>query len=325
MTELQFVQENLVSNIKGVAKFTDPKLVNAWGLVLTGKEAWVAATGTSYLLRYNRKTGVSSGKSILTPASPTGIVENKNHEGFLLRNGNGGKIAKPAQIIVVTESGRIAAYNELIDEEKTIIMVDNSRFLANYKGAAIVGKHLFVANFYSGMIEKYNDRFEMVSSFTDTDLLATGYAPFNIVSIHGYVVVAYAKQDADKHDDVAGPGNGHIYIFDTDGNLRRKFASGGTLNAPWAMVPIAPRSHDGDKRALLLVGNFGDGTIGVFELRSGKHLQNLQDHNGMTISIDGLWGLAKGKGSSTLVFAAGPGEESNGLVGRLELDKQLIM
>lgn len=324
MTELQFVQENLVSDVKGVAKFTDTKLVYPWGVALLGKNAWIASNGTSYLLQYNRKTGASSGPYILTPASPTGLVENKHHKGFLIRNDNG-KIAKPSHLIVVTESGRIAGYNPEIDQEKTMTMVDNSRNLANYKGAAIVGKHLFVANFYSGMIEKYNDRFELVSSFTDNDLLTSGYAPFNVVSIHGYIVVAYARQNAGRRVDIPGSGNGYIYIFDHDGNLKKKFASGGTLNAPWAMVPIAPRTQDGEKRALLLVGNHGDGTIGIFDLLTTDYLGNLENNNGMPISIEGLNGIAKGKGSSTLVFTAGSGNRSNGLFGRLELNKDLIM
>jgi hypothetical protein len=40
------------------------------------------------------------------------------------------------------------------------------------------------------------------------------------------------KQNAQKHDDVAGPGNGFIEVFDTDGHLLRRFASQGELNSP---------------------------------------------------------------------------------------------
>ena len=32
-------------------------------------------------------------------------------------------------------------------------------------------------------------------------------------------IVTYAKQDAAKHDDVAGPGNGFVDKFDLNGNL----------------------------------------------------------------------------------------------------------
>jgi hypothetical protein len=44
-------------------------------------------------------------------------------------------------------------------------------------------------------------------SFTDPTVPA-GYAPFGIHNIGGNLYVTFAKQDPDKHDDVAGPGHG---------------------------------------------------------------------------------------------------------------------
>ncbi len=35
----------------------------------------------------------------------------------------------------------------------------------------------------------------------------------------GTLYVTYAKQDAMKHDDVAGPGNGYVALFNQSGNL----------------------------------------------------------------------------------------------------------
>jgi uncharacterized protein (TIGR03118 family) len=71
--------------------------------------------------------------------------------------------------------------------------------------------------------------------FVDPDIPA-GFAPFNIKEIDGVLFVSYAKQDAQKHDDVAGPGNGFVNVFDTDGHLLRRFASRGRLNSPWGMA-----------------------------------------------------------------------------------------
>ena len=56
----------------------------------------------------------------------------------------------------------------------------------------------------------------MPGGFVDPTLPA-GFAPFNIENIGGQLFVTYAKQDADKHDDVAGPGNGFVDVFNTDG------------------------------------------------------------------------------------------------------------
>jgi hypothetical protein len=34
--------------------------------------------------------------------------------------------------------------------------------------------------------------------------------------------VTYAKKDAARHDDVAGPGNGFVDVYDTSGHLLRR-------------------------------------------------------------------------------------------------------
>src|SRR5437763_15877443 len=97
---------------------------------------------------------------------------------------------------------------------------------------------------------------------------------------------------------------------DTAGTLvQRLIAPGGKLNAPWAIVmspaDFGPFSND------LLVGNFGDGTINVFDPASSAFLGTLSDGNGAPLVSDGLWGLAFGNGlnsqpTNTLFYAAGP-------------------
>jgi uncharacterized protein (TIGR03118 family) len=61
--------------------------------------------------------------------------------------------------------------------------------------------------------------------------IPAGFAPFGIQNINGDLFVTYAKQNAQKHDDVAGPGNGFVDVFDTDGHLLGRFASRGPLNS----------------------------------------------------------------------------------------------
>jgi len=110
-------------------------------------------------------------------------------------------------------------------------------------------------------------------------------------------------------------------VFDTDGNMVRRLASGGSLNSPWGMA-LAPGDF-GDFSNALLVGNFGDGAINAFDPVSGAFLGALTDTQGSPLVIDGLWGLEFGNGASagptnSLYFTAGPGGEAHGLFGSLQ-------
>ncbi|WP_406036757.1 TIGR03118 family protein [Micromonospora sp. NBC_00898] len=143
------------------------------------------------------------------------------------------------------------------------------------------------------------------------------FAPFNVFTVGERVYVTYAKQDADAEDDVAGAGLGFVDLFTRFGTDVRRIASEGTLNAPWGLA-IAPDSF-GTFAGDLLVGNFGDGRINVFD--RDEFEGQLRDDDGDTITIDGLWALLPGTektgGEGTLWFSAGPDDEQHGLVGQL--------
>lgn len=57
--------------------------------------------------------------------------------------------------------------------------------------------------------------------------LPAGYGPFGLHAINGDLYVTYAKQDAQRQDDVQGRGLGIIDVFAPDGRFLRRFASGG--------------------------------------------------------------------------------------------------
>lgn len=152
-------------------------------------------------------------------------------------------------------------------------------------------------------------------AFSDANIPA-GFAPFGLQAINGDIYVSYAKQDAARHDDVAGKGLGFINVFDPEGHLIKRLISQGELNSPWGMA-LAPAGF-GKFSGRLLVGNFGDGTIHAYDLATGKFAGTLEDSGQHPIQIDGLWGLAFGNGFDnqpvdTLFFAAGPGNEKHGL------------
>ncbi len=154
--------------------------------------------------------------------------------------------------------------------------------------------------------------------FTDKSL-PKGYAPFNIQLLGNDLYVTYAKQDEDRHDDVAGPGNGFVDVYGTTGNLIRRLISNGDLNSPWglALAPASFGAFAGD----LLVGNFGDGTIHAYDPTTGIEKGQLMNTDGKPIMINGLWALRFGNGTfataDTLVFTAGIGDESHGLLGEI--------
>jgi uncharacterized protein (TIGR03118 family) len=196
---------------------------------------------------------------------------------------------------------------------------------AIYKGLAIATKHgttmLYAANFHAGTIDVFNDSFAPVTvpgGFVDPNLPA-GFAPFNVQEIAGRLVVAYAKQDADAEDEVAGPGLGYVDVFDTSGQLLRRLISQGQLNAPWGLA-VAPR-HFGPFSGDLLVGNFGDGAINAYDPRTGDFRGALMNKDGNRILINGLWALRFGNGvigtPQTLLFTAGIADEEHGLFGEI--------
>jgi uncharacterized protein (TIGR03118 family) len=231
-----------------------------------------------------------------------------------LANGNA------ASFIFATEDGTISGWN---GGTVAAIMADNSAAKAVYKGLAIGtsagGPTLYAANFRSGAIDVFNSTWApttLAGSFTDPGILP-GYAPFNIWNLNNNLYVTYAKQDANKFLDVAGPGNGYVSIFDLNGNLLTHLADdhsvaglfrGPVLNSPWG-VAIAPAGW-GAFGGAVLVGNFGDGRINAYDGKTGYYLGALNDASANPISLAGLWAIAFGNGGNggdvnTLYFLAG--------------------
>jgi uncharacterized protein (TIGR03118 family) len=272
-----------------------------------------------------------------TPAAPTGIIWNPS-AAFVVpgtvstANPNG----IPAVFIFDTENGTISAWaGGLTPPNNAVIAVDNSKVPnaahgAVYKGLAfgvnVHGAFLFATNFRAGTIDVFGPPTAPGGLFTPATTdggfadpqIPRGYAPFGIQNINGDLFVTYAKQDAQKHDDVAGPGNGFVDVFDTDGHLLRRFARRGPLNSPWgvARASFAFGRFSGE----ILIGNFGNGQINVFDSR-GRFIDELEGPDDKPLVIDGLWTLTLGGGrnssSSTLYFTAGPNDETDGLFGTI--------
>jgi uncharacterized protein (TIGR03118 family) len=313
--QVEFIQTNLASDVPGLAKFTDPDLVNAWGMSASaGSPVWIATNGTGLSVLYNG-AGVKQGLIVSLPGvGPTGTVFSNvagsfNGDTFLFDNEDG------------TVSGWRGALGTTAE---TLVLPDAANVYKGLTDATIGGNvYAYAANFRSGAVDVLKGNGgapNLAGNFTDPGLPA-GYAPFGIQNLGGIIYVTYAVQDAAKHDDVAGAGNGIVDAFDVQGNfLHRLVSPGGALNSPWGLA-LAPAGF-GDVGGDLLVGNFGDGTISAYNPTSGTFVQTLQDSKGNTLAIDGLWGLRFGNGGNfgspnTLFFTAGPNGESHGLFGEL--------
>jgi uncharacterized protein (TIGR03118 family) len=283
-------------------------------------------------------------------------------------NKNGQTTSAPAVFLFDTEDGTLVGWNPGIDPSgkfngpngvsaQAVIAVDNSgnnftepdpnqQTGAVYKGLTIETSMtpifatdanstavLYASNFRAGTVEVYDAKFDPVTlpagAFQDPQLPA-GYAPFDVQALDGKIYVTYAKQDATKHDDAAGPNRGFVDVFNPDGspglpNDTMRLVSRAPLDSPWGLA-IAPSGFGGlsapNNDPVLLVGNFGNGLINAFDANTGDSLGQLEDPDGEPIQIDGLWGLRVGNGgnggaANTVYFTAGIFGESHGLFGSL--------
>lgn len=335
-----YQQINLVSDLANIAKFQDANLVNSWGLTRGPTTPWwVADNGTGVSTLYH---GDGTALSLVVtipppgggtpPATPTGAVFNdfaaSMPTAFVVSsNGNSG----PSRFIFATEDGTISGWNPAVDGTHAILAVDRSGQSAVYKGLTLgqVGSQpfLYATNFHAGMVEMFDANFKLADTFTDAALAADCpfpgqcYAPFGIQNIGGQLFVTFALQNPEKHDDVSGPARGFVDVFDTSGNLLRRFAQHGHLNSPWGLTraPVDFGAFSGD----VLVGNFGNGRINAFDFDSGHFEGQLSSARGRVISINGLWALAFGNDTTNngahneLFFTAGLNDEADGLFGKI--------
>jgi uncharacterized protein (TIGR03118 family) len=326
----RYAVTNLVSDVAGLATHRDTNLVNGWGIV-TGPTTpfWVSDNGSGKSTVYD---GTGALKLTVTvPAVggsgsgvPTGVVFNlgasPTSSDFLV-DGAG----TAARFMWSTEDGGIAAWAGGASATIRFTASDG----ASYKGLALAGDggphfRIYATDFHNGKVDVIDSTFTKTSvtgGFADPKIPAT-FHPFNIMNIQGNLYVTYALCcEPNSNDEIHGAGLGYVDVFDANGNLIRRVATRGKLNAPWG-VALAPAGF-GTFSHHLLVGNFGDGTINAYDPDDFSFAGQLHTSNGRTLAIDGLWGIAFGNGfqqqpATTLFFAAGPNDEGDGLFGKIE-------
>jgi uncharacterized protein (TIGR03118 family) len=343
-----YKQTNLVSdkNSAAMAPTHDLSLVNPWGVAFfSGGPFWVSDNGTGVSTLYDGKGNkipltvkipAPSGDTNPGAPGPSGMVWNGNPLAFMV--GNTGMNNKAAALFIwATEDGTIAAWQGGLNPlTEAVTVVPNRNFVNGgtgndpvYKGLAIGnnsnGLFLYATNFRSGKVVVGDATFAFDSAlsgkFVDKQI-PPGYAPFGIQNINGQLWVTYAKQNSLKHDPVSGEGRGFVDVFDTDGNLLRRFAQHGVLNAPWAVVQ-APL-HFGELSGDMLIGDFGDGRISAWDPKTSEFIDWIRDTDGQPIELGSLWALDFGGGEfaspQTLYFTTGLVDEGDGLFGTLTPD-----
>ena len=197
---IRYRQVNLVSDQPGVALLQDTNLVNAWGVSFSATSPfWVSANGTGLSTLYavtNDPSGspqvAKLGLEVSIPGegNPTGQVFNNttNFNGDLF--------------LFVSEDGTISGWRGALGTSAEIL---TTRPGAVYKGVTLAstsgGPVLLAANFSEGTVDAYDGALNLIGQLSDTNA-PDGYAPFNVQSIEGMIFVTFARQDADKEDDV---------------------------------------------------------------------------------------------------------------------------
>jgi uncharacterized protein (TIGR03118 family) len=311
-----FVQTNLVSPTPGEAAVTDPNLVNPWGFAYTATSPfWISNQGTGTSTLYD---GAGHPNSLIVnipggggaTAGPTGQVASGG-AGFVLSNGSN------ASFIFDTLQGTIAGWNgaagtTAITEVTTPGAVYTGLALANSGGS----NYIYAADSVGGKINVFNTAFaqvQLAGKFVDPYAVA-GYTPFNIQLVGTQLYVTYASLDS-QGNDLAG---GYVDIFNTDGTYVSRFATGGSLFAPWG-ITLAPSTF-GSFGNDLLIGNNGDGEINAFNPVTGALVGTIDGANGQPLVNNDLWALGFRTGgtndnTNALYFAAGDDPGGVGLFG----------
>src|SRR5271170_8134135 len=152
-----YTQTNLVSDTPGLAKVTDPNLLNPWGISsFPGNAFWIADNNSGLSTLYDAQGNIQSLVVTIPPpngvaavSAPTGTVANGT-QGFQVTSGG---TTGPSLFLFDTEDGTISGWNG--NGTNAALAVDNSQGGAGavYKGLALItnstGTFLLAANFRS--------------------------------------------------------------------------------------------------------------------------------------------------------------------------------
>jgi uncharacterized protein (TIGR03118 family) len=311
-----FVVRSLVSDGYLAGTTVDANLVNAWGLAASSTGPWWVANEATETSTLYDGAGQKRSTVVTVPGGPTGVVANGT-SGFVV---SAGAASAPARFIFACEDGKIRGWASSVpaaNSSATEVTVDNGHRGAVYRGltqatAADGSTYLYAADFHGGHVDVFDANWRPVkwkNAFVDRKMPSWDNE-FGIQAIGDRIFVTYASPAPANGNDI--PTGGYVDVFTLKGKLLARVGSKGPLNQPVdvALAPPTFGKFGGD----LLVGNFGDGRIGVYRERATNrwaYLGALRAPDGKHIEVNGLWGLEFGNGGSagpkeSLYFTAGP-------------------
>jgi uncharacterized protein (TIGR03118 family) len=286
------------------------------------------------------------GRPVTEVSIPTGQVFNHSSTDFVV---SGEGITAASKFIFVTGEGTISGWTEFRDAQgvlhrqtKSVITIDNSIWYDDerliYTGAAVTdfpsGNILYVTNWTFERVEMYDHNWNPIAVPEGRFQISSPgevWRPWNIQYLRtgpkgeGRIWVAFNKAE-DPWEEYAD--FGAVAEFDLEGNLIRRMTqtldrdplADSDLRDPWGLA-VAPDNF-GPFSGMLLVANFGDGTIPAFDLETGDFVDFLRDSTGAPLVVDGIWGFVFGNGvalgdSNALYYAAGPNGEADGTFGSI--------
>ncbi|WP_263367293.1 TIGR03118 family protein [Edaphobacter bradus] len=323
---------NIVSDGSVPATTMDANFINPWA-VTSSPVWWISAQGTGFAYIVT-PAGAIPFKVIVPAASgavgatgmPAGAVTTAGATGMVLSNGS------KANFLFSTLDGTISGWNSKLGFANSICEIVINNHASAYTGLAILNiatggvttnSYILAANFEGNAIEVYDNTFKptkLAGSFTDPSL-PPGYFPFSVHVLGTQVFVTYTLRNIANYG--AGPGHGVVNVFDTTGKFVSRVLTFGNLNAPWG-IAFAPANF-GIFSNDLLVGNFGNGIINVYDPKTFAYLGQLMDATGKALTYGDLWELlpggttvtgttsVSGGDTSTVYFTAGLANMAHGL------------
>ncbi|HEY3874544.1 MAG TPA: TIGR03118 family protein, partial [Candidatus Kapabacteria bacterium] len=268
---------------------------------------WIADHASGRTSYYDL-TGALRSSYIVGGGSPTGIVAD-TFSGTEFTIPTYGK----AQYIFASLSGSLSALPSFYN---SAIVTDSAHAASSsFTGLAAVSANgtvnLYAPNVKNGSLDVFDGLFNRVNQISGR---YTGYTPFNAVVIDTLLYVSYARSSGNFVATGAGNG-GYIDVYTLGGVWIKNFSSSAQLDEPWGMT-LAP-SDFGPYGGKLLVGNFGNGEITVFDPATGNYLGTVNGTGGAPLVIDGLWALESSNG--TVYYTAGPNSGMDGVFGKITL------
>ena len=275
-------QLNLVSDIEKTALNQNTSFRAPRNVVVFNNKLWVtieliASELLPTVLVYSKKGELLKNITVTgrPSGSPTGIVQNTTD---LFKYPINDPVAQPVTFIACTSDGRIVIYNKNIDPNNTITVYTSSGQLSGFTNITIHKGFLYVADYFNGMIKKFDTDFNLVESFTDTGLTSIKYNPINVYSDGCKLYVTFVSPELGFREATSGIGNGYVDVF-TSSTSYERLIDRGSLWDPIGMWKC------GD---ILYVGNFGNGRINKFYASTGQLIGPLLDKFANPITIDHL-------------------------------------